>query len=77
MNCFLCKGDMKESYVTHTADLGHCIVIVKNVPAMVCDQCGEVWFSGTVTKQLEKIIEPLNNAITEIAVVNYSNKVVA
>lgn len=31
MSCFLCKGDMENKLVTHTADLGHCIVIVKNV----------------------------------------------
>lgn len=75
MNCFLCKGDMESQNVTHTADLGHCIVIVKNVPAMVCTQCGEVWYSGTVMKQLEKIVDTLDKAITEIAVVNYSDKV--
>ena len=56
MTCFICKGDVENRQVTHTVDLGNCIVIVKNVPARVCTQCGEVWYSGTVAKQLEKIV---------------------
>ena len=76
MNCFLCKGDMENQQVTHTVDLGNCIVIVKNVPASVCAQCGEVWYSGTVAKQLEKIVDAVTaTANTEVAIVSYSEKV--
>jgi len=75
MNCFLCKGDIAENkLVTHTVDLGNCIVIIKGVPAMACTQCGEIWYSGTVTRQLEKIVDAIQaTAITEIAVVNYTD----
>ena len=76
MNCFLCKGDMETKLVTHMVDLGNCIVIVRNVPAMTCTQCGEVWLDGLVVKQLEQIIDSVTAAaITEIAVVNYTDKV--
>jgi len=47
-------GDMEDRQATHTVDLDNCIVIVKSVPAKVCSQCGEIWYSGTVAKQLEK-----------------------
>ena len=67
---------MENQQVTHTVDLGNCIVIVKNVPARVCTQCGEVWYSGTVSKQLEKIVDAVTaTAITEVAIVSYSEKV--
>lgn len=60
----------------HTVDLGNCIVIVKSVPAMACTQCGEILYSGTVTRQLEKIVDAITaTAITEIAIVNYSERV--
>lgn len=76
MNCFLCKGAMEPREVTHTVDLGNCIVIIRNVPAMVCTQCGEVWYNGTVSRQLEKIVDAIAaTAFTEIAVVNYSDRV--
>ena len=76
MTCFLCKGDMETRLVTHTVDLGNCIIIIKGVPAKVCTQCGEVWYSGTVAKEIEKIVNIVTKtANTEIAVVSYSEKV--
>ncbi len=76
MNCFLCKGDMESKVVTHTADLGHCIVIVKNVPAMVCSQCGEIWYNGVIMGQLEKLISTITErVVTEVAIVNYADNV--
>ena len=38
MNCFYCKGEMEHGFTKFILDLGHCVVIVKNVPAMVCRQ---------------------------------------
>ena len=75
MNCFFCKGDMAEGVTTHVADLGACIIIVRNVPCMKCSQCGETSYSGTVVRQLEKIVDVLQRTLTEIAVVNYSDNV--
>jgi len=76
MNCFLCKGDMESGLTTHTVDLKSCIVIIRDVPAMVCTQCGEVWYNGTVTREVEKIVDAVTaTALAEIAVVNYSANV--
>ncbi|MCL1859269.1 MAG: type II toxin-antitoxin system MqsA family antitoxin [Oscillospiraceae bacterium] len=58
-------------------DLGNCIVIVKNVPSQVCVQCGETSYTNDVARRLEKIVNDMRKAITEIAVVNYSDKVIA
>jgi len=51
MKCFLCKGDMDENITTHVTDLGSCIIIVKNVPCLKCEQCGEVSYTGTVASK--------------------------
>jgi YgiT-type zinc finger domain-containing protein len=78
MNCFLCKGKLENKLTAFMADLGACIVIVKNVPSQVCSQCGEVSYSDEVAQRLEKIVETLKTTTlnplvpTEIAVVNYS-----
>lgn len=75
MNCFMCKGDLEEKQTNFLADLGHCIVVVKNVPSKVCSQCGEVSYPDEVAKQLEIIVGSIQVQTTEIAVVHYSNKV--
>lgn len=75
MDCFYCKGNLVETTTTYMEDLGSCIVIIKNVPCSKCSQCGEVSYSGTVIREIEKIISNLQNPLTEIAIVNYKNNV--
>ena len=75
MNCFMCKGDLENKKTTFMAELDDCIIIIKNVPSQVCSQCGEVSYSDTVAKQLEKLVNSVKNTITEITVINYSEKV--
>jgi YgiT-type zinc finger domain-containing protein len=75
MNCFMCKGTLEDKRTNFIADLGNCIIIVKEVPSQVCTQCGEVSYSNEVAVQLEKIVNAAKNLMTEIAVVHYSDKV--
>lgn len=77
MTCLMCKGELENQKTTYMVDLGNCIVIVKNVPSQVCSQCGEISYSNDVAKELEKIVNTLRSALTEIAVVNYPDKNVA
>ena len=69
MSCFMCKGNLEDKLTNFIADLGNCIIIVKDVPSQVCSQCGEVSYSNDVALQLEKIINETKNTLTEIAVV--------
>ena len=73
MSCFMCKGNLEDKLANFIADLGNCIIIVKDVPSQVCSQYGEVSYSNDVALQLEKIINETKNTLTEIAVVRYSN----
>lgn len=77
MKCFLCKGDMFDGTATRVADFGKCVIIIRNVPCLKCEQCGETAYIGTVVKQIEKIIDSMKSVLTEVAIVNYSDKVVA
>ena len=75
MTCFMCKGTVREDFSIFTADMGGCIVVVKNVPSRVCVQCGETSYDDEVAKRIEQIIQNITGSvITEIAVVNYSEK---
>ena len=75
MNCFMCKGKLEEKNATFMVELDNCIIIIKNVPSLVCEQCGEVLYSNEVSKQLEKLVNAVRNSITEITIINYSEKV--
>jgi YgiT-type zinc finger domain-containing protein len=58
-------------------ELEKCIIVIKNVPTDVCEKCGQKSYTDNVAKQIEKIINSTRNAITEVAVVNYSENLVA
>ncbi len=75
MNCFMCKGKFENKNTTFMVELDNCIIIIKNVPSQVCKQCGEVSYSDEVAKQLEKLVNRVRDSITEITVINYSEKV--
>ncbi len=73
MTCISCKGDLIDKKTNFIADLGDCIIIVKDVPSQVCSQCGEVSYSHEVAKRLEEIISQMKNAMTEVAIVHYNS----
>lgn len=59
MKCRMCEGLLEDSVSTYMVNLKNCIIIVKNVPSQVCDQCGEVSFSFTITKKLDELVREL------------------
>jgi len=38
-------------------DLGTGVVVVRNVDAQICMQCGEEWISDQIAQRLETIVE--------------------
>lgn len=50
-------------------------MIVKNVPASVCKQCGETSFDDETMERLETIVDAVKKSmIREVAIVEYSVK---
>ena len=75
MECFMCKGKSEKKLVNYFLDLQHMMIIIKDVPAEVCTQCGERYFDNEVMENLEKIVKNLKQMATEISIVNYKEKV--
>lgn len=56
MTCLLCKGEMKPSTTIHTVQLKNCVVVIKNVPCLKCEQCGEGCVCGLLVGLLGSIL---------------------
>ncbi|MCG3110872.1 MAG: type II toxin-antitoxin system MqsA family antitoxin [Candidatus Manganitrophus sp. SB1] len=50
-------------------DLGFGVIVVRNVPATLCDQCGEEWISPEVASQLELLVEEARRKKLQVEVV--------
>lgn len=55
--CPLCGGKKEAAVVTYTADTGFGVVVVRNVSAKVCSQCGEEWIDNDTAGRLQMIVE--------------------
>ena len=75
MNCALCTGSLKKGMVNHIIDLGDGIIIIKNVLANVCNQCGEYYVDTQTAIKLEEIIEELRKNKAEVLIINYNEMV--
>ena len=54
-NCSFCGGTVEERRVNVDYRTKAGLVIIENVPAGVCRQCGEQYFVAKVAKALEKL----------------------
>jgi YgiT-type zinc finger domain-containing protein len=55
--CPLCGGRRKPGRTTYSVDLGEGLVVVRNVKAKICTQCGEEWIDNKTAKELERVTE--------------------
>jgi len=53
MKCMICKhGETKQGTTTITLEKGSSTIVFKEVPAQVCDNCGEKYIDKSTTKEL-------------------------
>lgn len=55
--CPSCGGKRKTGTTTFSVDLGFGVVVVRNVPAQVCSQCGTDWIADDVAARLDELVE--------------------
>ncbi len=53
MKCMICKhGETKQGTTTVTLEKGSSTIVFKEVPAQICDNCGEKYIDEATTKEL-------------------------
>jgi YgiT-type zinc finger domain-containing protein len=76
MKCGICKAEMEEKTVTYTEDINQGVIVVRHVPAHVCTECGNIWYSGTVAAELEKLVDMfVSSTASEVSVINFAKLV--
>jgi YgiT-type zinc finger domain-containing protein len=54
-DCSFCGGKVVEKRVSVDYRLGKELIIFEQVPAGVCQQCGEKYYTSDVAKELEQL----------------------
>lgn len=57
MTCHFCGGDLREEMTTFVDEDNGKLIVVCNVPALVCQACGEKEYSPAVTHRLYEFVK--------------------
>ncbi len=57
MNCYYCHGELKEELTTFVYEENGQIWVAHNVPALVCQECGEKEYTPDVTHKLYTLVK--------------------
>ena len=69
MQCVICKmGDTAPGTTSVTLQRGGTTVVIKDVPAEICENCGEYYLSEEISERVLALAETavMNNAEIEI-----------
>lgn len=70
MDCVICKnGKTRRGKATVTLERGDSIIVIKNVPADVCQNCGEYYLNAEMTKEVLKRAEQSVKKGSEVEII--------
>ena len=77
--CPICQGYKIEATTTFTVDLDFGVVVVRHVPAIVCEQCSTEWIDDVNAEKLESLINEakVKHSMVEISEFPYFEKKVS
>lgn len=73
MKCLICKhGETSHGTATVPLTRGETAVIIKDVPADICENCGEYYLSENIAKRVYALADAAADRHTEVEVVRFA-----
>lgn len=73
MKCVICKvGETSKGTANVTLNRGETTVVIKDVPAQVCQNCGEYYLSDEITERILAMGESAVSHNAEIEVLRFA-----
>ncbi len=60
MECHYCKGDMKPGETSYAISRKDYHLVIDNVPALICQQCGESYFGENEVDLIQSLIKDVD-----------------
>lgn len=54
--CTFCRGTLKEGKSQFIARAGDEVIVIRDVPAFICDQCGEAYYSLETSEKIDEVM---------------------
>jgi len=73
MKCVICKsGETEEGHATVTLQRGQSTIIIKDVPAQVCENCGEYYLSEDISAKVMALAENAIKHNAEVEILRFA-----
>ena len=73
MKCEICKnGETHSGTTTVTMTRGEATIVVKNVPADICDNCGEYYLDDSISAKILGMAEEAIKQNHEVEVIQFA-----
>lgn len=66
MQCHFCAGEMKNGKTTYTLNRIGYHLLIDDVQAWICSQCGEAYFEENVVEMIQRMIKNLDVQVSEV-----------
>lgn len=68
MKCLVCHHEMTERRIALDLRVGEELIVVEEVPATICENCGEQVFTPEVTRQVQAAVKKRKKAVRTMVV---------
>jgi YgiT-type zinc finger domain-containing protein len=73
MKCVICKlGETHAGQTIVTLHRGQSTIIIKDVPAKICDNCGEYYLSDEISEQVMNLAENAVKHNAEVEILRFA-----
>ena len=69
--CPLCGGGMSDGMTATPFFIDDRIIVIKDVPAEVCGDCGEAYMKSSVVDGIELLLDRLEDLHSEVSIIHY------
>jgi YgiT-type zinc finger domain-containing protein len=56
MNCYHCRSGLNRGTADYTESRGGYLIVLRDVPAWTCPQCGEALFEESVVERIQEVL---------------------
>ena len=73
MICVICKtGTTSPGSTTVTLQRANSVIVIRDVPANICQDCGEYYLNEQVARKVYKLAEDADQRNAEVEILHYA-----
>jgi len=60
--CSFCKGKLIKGETEFIVKLGNDVLSIKDIPAYVCDECNEAYYTPDISEKIDAVVEKFHRS---------------